>query len=70
MAPRGRRMSVRQLSTEVRIAVEAGARETKFVMQIGGSVREAIASGHRVFNEVLEIAQRPDREFHAVRTCS
>lgn len=53
-------MSVRQLSTDLRIATLAGDREYLHARMLGHSVREALQSASRVLEEILSIARRSD----------
>lgn len=51
-------MSIRQLSTDTQIALTVAERETRLMMMLGASVREAIEAGQRAFHDVLRIAGR------------
>lgn len=53
-------MSIRQLSTDLRIATLAGDREYLHARMLGHSVREALQSACRVLEEILSIARRSD----------
>jgi hypothetical protein len=53
-------MSVRQLSTDTRIALAAAAAECGNVVRLGGTPREAIEQSTRVFNEIMSFALKND----------
>lgn len=53
-------MSVRQLSTDTRIALAAAAHECGQVIRLGGTPRDAIEQSTRVFNEIMSIAMKSD----------
>lgn len=53
-------MSVRQLSTDLRIAQMAADQEYLHARMLGHSVRGAIESACRVLEEILSIARRSD----------
>lgn len=57
-------MSIRQLSTDTRIALNVAESEFKAVMMLGGTVRDAIERSSIVFDEVLAIAQREAAREH------
>lgn len=53
-------MSVRQLSTDMRIASAVAGAECKTMLMLGATVREAVEASVRAGNEVLSIARRDD----------
>lgn len=53
-------MSVRQLSTDLRIATMAADQEYLHARMLGYSVRDALQSACRVLEEILSIARRSD----------
>lgn len=57
-------MSIRQLSTDTRIALKVAEDESKAVIMLGGTVRDAIERASVVFDEVLAIAQREAAREH------
>jgi hypothetical protein len=60
-------MSIRQVSTDLRIAKMAGDQEYLHARMLGHSVREALQSACRVLEEILSIARRSDEGSYLTR---
>lgn len=53
-------MSISRSEVENRIAIEAGAQETRHMLMLGASARDAITAAYEVRADIIRIAEMPD----------